>query len=122
MSFYEVAREIFGNERPAAEGGDTAPRVETPAQLRVCTGRDCRARWDSASLVDDLRRAVAADGSAITVTTSGCLKLCEDGPVVLAAPARGFAASTGAPAERLFVNVRKEDMGDIIDAVGDRRP
>ncbi|WP_238120791.1 MULTISPECIES: (2Fe-2S) ferredoxin domain-containing protein [unclassified Xanthobacter] len=89
-------------------------------RLSVCTGRACRARQDSPSLVDDLKRAAAASGQAVEVTTCRCLKMCDEGPVVVASSAPGFSASSGAPAERLFVNVRKRDIQDIIQAAGGR--
>lgn len=88
-------------------------------RLSVCTGRACRARQDSSSLVDELKRAAAASGQAVDVTSCRCLKMCDEGPVVLAS-APGFSAASGARAERLFVNVRKRDIQDIIQAAGGR--
>lgn len=105
-----MAREMRA-ERPAAL---------VPVQISVCTGRGCRMRWESPSLLEDLSRAAAMSGQAITVTSCRCLNMCDEGPVVVASPARGFATSTGAPAEQLFVNVENRDIEAIIAAVGGR--
>ncbi|MFG1429710.1 (2Fe-2S) ferredoxin domain-containing protein [Xanthobacter sp. V2C-8] len=119
-ALYEAARELYGEERRPVEARATQYEPQAPVRICVCTGRGCRMRWDSASLVEDLRRA-AARGEAVTVTTCRCLGMCDEGPVVVAAPAEGFAASSGAPAERVFVNVGKRDIQEIIEAAGGRR-
>lgn len=120
LALYEAARELYGDERRPAEARAAQPQAQAPVRISVCTGRGCRMRWDSASLVEDLRRAVAG-GRAVTVTTCRCLGMCDEGPIVVAAPADGFAASSGAPAERVFVNVEKRDIQEIIEAAGGRR-
>lgn len=124
LALYEAARALLADQRsadtPCPATRPEAQHAQAPVRLSVCTGRACRARQDSPSLVDDLKRAAAASGQAVEVTTCRCLKMGDEGPVVVASSAPGFSASSGARAERLFVNVRKRDIQDIIQAAGGR--
>jgi len=120
-AFYEAAQALYrdGNRRDG-ERTELA-EINTTARVSVCMGRACQTRFDSAALFNDLSLAASQTGHAITVDTCRCLNLCDEGPVVVASPAVDFTSSTGTPTERVFVNVEKRDIQDIIDAVKDRQ-
>jgi len=108
----EPAPEARGDFRGVADAVEA--RSDAPARVAVCAGRSCQARWDSPSLIEDLRREAAASGQRVEVTACGCLDQCRNGPVVVATPA-------GAGRERAFLRTGSRQASEIIAAVVDRK-
>jgi len=111
VALYEAARAFYDEERRAPAGPQRRPAAPAPVRMSVCTGRSCSRRADTAGLMADLRQA--AGGQAVTVTATPCLKRCDEGPVVVAAP--------GAARERVFANVQRWNVPDIVQAISTRR-
>lgn len=128
FALFEAAR-AFYEESPRARSQPARPKpaglqplrpqpaqrapASPPARISVCTGRSCSRRWDSLTPADDVRRAAAAAGQAASVSASPCMKMCEQGPIV--------AAASSTAGERVFVNVQRRELTNIINAVSGRR-
>lgn len=118
LALYEAARAFYDdNPRPRAKPAQPAQSAQRPAagaavRIAVCGGGSCSRRWDTASPVEEVRQTAAANGQAVIVTTSPCMKMCEQGPVVTVAP--------GTPREQRFVNVQKRKILGILKAAANR--
>ncbi len=79
-------------------------------RIVVCTGKNCRARWESGNLVADLQREAAMRGVQVEVTTCGCMDFCDEAPLVTV----GGRGGAGGSSERYFADVGSRDVPNIV--------
>jgi len=97
------------------------PPPPAPAALRLyaCVGKHCPG---GRAALEALRAAAVESG--IVVEPCGCLKLCEQGPVVVALPADAPPPrrdQPGAPPVARYVQVTPDDAPRIIAALQQRQ-